>query len=554
MKQFFLFLISFSIWCSTSAVAQQKKTIQIIHTDFTDSNQNEIPGASILTGNVQIEHDGVLINCNKLYFFEKENYAKAFGNVIMNQGDTIFMNSRYAEYNGNEKFAYASGEVILRSPESTLTTDTLNFDRNIQQAYYNSYGTIINKDNTLKSKSGRYFLTEKKYQFLTAVTVTNPQCVIKSNHLDFYDNSGHAYVFGPSTITSKDNVIYTERGFYDTKKDLATLTKNSTIKYDNRLIKGDKIFYDRKRDFSSATDNVKITDTINKMIVRGHYAEVYKKQDSMFITKKALLSSLVENDSVYIHAKKLLVTGKQGERIVRGFNNARIYKIDMSGKCDSIHSDQKKGLTQLIGKPVLWNNESQMTGDVIHLIGNNQTEKLDSLKVLNNAFIVQKDTLGTGYNQVKGQDLFGKFKDNKLSTVDLVKNTEKIYYMYNDKNELEMIDKGVSSRIHLELEDNKIQTMTAYVDPKSDSYPPDQFPENARKLRGFVWRGDERIKSKDDIFPPEELALDAKILKESLAKDLENEKPMEATKETLEYGKPPKKEKAKAKAKNTKKK
>jgi len=554
LKQFFLFLISFSIWCSTSAVAQQKKTIQIIHTDFTDSNQNEIPGASILTGNVQIEHDGVLINCNKLYFFEKENYAKAFGNVIMNQGDTIFMNSRYAEYNGNEKFAYASGEVILRSPESTLTTDTLNFDRNIQQAYYNSYGTIINKDNTLKSKSGRYFLTEKKYQFLTAVTVTNPQCVIKSNHLDFYDNSGHAYVFGPSTITSKDNVIYTERGFYDTKKDLATLTKNSTIKYDNRLIKGDKIFYDRKRDFSSATDNVKITDTINKMIVRGHYAEVYKKQDSMFITKKALLSSLVENDSVYIHAKKLLVTGKQGERIVRGFNNARIYKIDMSGKCDSIHSDQKKGLTQLIGKPVLWNNESQMTGDVIHLIGNNKTEKLDSLKVLNNAFIVQKDTLGTGYNQVKGQDLFGKFKDNKLSTVDLVKNTEKIYYMYNDKNELEMIDKGVSSRIHLELEDNKIQTMTAYVDPKSDSYPPDQFPENARKLRGFVWRGDERIKSKDDIFPPEELALDAKILKESLAKDLENEKPMEATKETLEYGKPPKKEKAKAKAKNTKKK
>ncbi len=552
MKQFFLFLISFSIWCTTAAVAQQKKTIQIIHTDFTDSNQNEIPGASILTGNVQIEHDGVLINCNKLYFFEKENYAKAFGNVIMNQGDTIFMNSRYAEYNGNEKFAYASGEVVLRSPESTLTTDTLNFDRNIQQAYYNSYGTIINKDNTLKSKSGRYFLTEKKYQFLTAVTVTNPQCVINSNHLDFYDNSGHAYVFGPSTITSKDNVIYTERGFYDTKKDLATLTKNSTIKYDNRLIKGDKIFYDRKRDFSSATDNVKITDTINKMIVRGHYAEVYKKQDSMFITKKALLSSLVENDSVYIHAKKLLVTGKQGERIVRGFNNARIYKIDMSGKCDSIHSDQKKGLTQLIGKPVLWNNESQMTGDVIHLIGNNKTEKLDSLKVLNNAFIVQKDTLGTGFNQVKGQDLFGKFKDNKLSTVDLVKNTEKIYYMYNDKNELEMIDKGVSSRIHLELEDNKIQTMTAFVDPKSDSYPPDQFPENARKLRGFVWRGDERIKSKDDIFPPEELALDAQILKESLAKDLENEKPMEATKETLEYGKPPKKEKAKAK--NTKKK
>ncbi|MBN9283105.1 MULTISPECIES: OstA-like protein [unclassified Flavobacterium] len=551
MKQLFLFLISFSFLCTT-VTAQQKKTIQIIHTDFTDSNQNEIPGASILTGNVQVEHDGVLINCNKLYFFKDQNYAKAFGNVVMNQGDTIYMNSRYAEYNGNEKFAYASGDVSLRSPESTLTTDTLNFDRNTQQAFYNSYGTIINKENTLKSKSGRYYLNEKKYQFLTAVTVTNPQCVIKSNHLDFFDNSGHAYVFGPSTITSKENVIYTERGFYDTKKDIATLTKNSTIKYNNRLIKGDKIFYDRKREFSSATDNVKITDTINKMIIKGHYAEVYKNQDSMFITKRAIASSFVENDSVYIHAKKLMITGKQGERIIRGFSNARIYKTDMSGKCDSIHSNQKKGLTQMIGRPVLWNNENQMTGDVIHLIGNNQTEKLDSLKVLNNAFIVQKDTLGTGYNQVKGQDLFGKFKDNKLSTVDLIKNTEKIYYMYNDKNELEMIDKGVSSKIHLELEDNKIVSMTSIVNPESESYPPDLFPENARKLRGFVWRGDERIKSKEEIFPPEENLIDEKIQKQSAAKDLENETPMEARKETLEYGKPVKKENAKT-TKKTKK-
>ena len=32
-----------------------------------------------------------------------------------------------------------------------------------------------------------------------------------------------------------------------------------------------------------------------------------------------------------------------------------------------------------------------------------------------------------------------------------------------------------------------------------------------RKLRGFVWRADERIKSKDDIFPPEENEMDAKI-------------------------------------------
>lgn len=515
-------------------------------------NQTEIPGAILFTGNVQVEHDGVLISCNKAYHFKDENYVKAFGNVRLNQGDTITMSSKYAEYNGNQKFAFATGDVVLRSPESTLTTDTINFDRGIQQAYYNTYGTIINKENTLRSKSGRYFVNEKKYQFTTAVTVTNPESTIKTNHLDFYESSGHAYVFGPSTITSKDNVIYTENGFYDTKNHTSNLSKNSTITYQNRKIKGDKIYYDRKRDFSSATNNVKITDSINRMIVTGHYAEMHKAKDSMFITKKALIASFIENDSVYIHAEKLLVTGKQGERIVRGFKNARIFKSDMSGKCDSIHSDQKKGLTQLIGKPVLWSQKSQLTGDIMHLIGNNATEKLDSLKVLNNAFIIQKDTIGNGFNQVKGVNLYGKFRDNKLYEVDLVKNTEMIYYMYDDKNELVGIDKGVASSIHLELEENQIQTVTKFVNPEGQIYPENEFPENARKLRGFIWRGDEEIKRLEDIFPKEELALDEKAQTESKKDAIEAEKPMEVKKETLEYGKPKKGEKQKSKPKNAK--
>ena len=61
---------------------------------------------------------------------------------------------------------------------------------------------------------------------------------------------------------------------------------------------------------------------------------------------------------------------------------------------------------------------------------------MDSLKVLNNAFIVSKDTIGIGFNQVKGQNLYGKFKDKSLDNVDIIKNTEVIYYMRNDKQEL----------------------------------------------------------------------------------------------------------------------
>lgn len=522
--------------CNAVAVAQESKKIIIENADFTNADQTEIPGAIVFTGNVRVIHDGVKMYCNKAYHFQKENYIKLFGNVKMNQGDSLFMDGRYAEYNGNRKFAYATGNVVMRSPDMRLTTDTIFFDRTIQQAYYNSYGTIVNRENTLKSKSGRYIIAQKKYEFRTAVTLTNPQYVLKSNNLDYYTNSGHAYVFGPTTITSKNDFIYTEKGFYDTRKNLARLYTNSYIKYETRIIRGDEMFYDRKREYATATRNVSITDTVNKFKGTGHYAEVFRARDSLILTQRALAATLVENDSVYFHAKKMIITGKPGTRIIRGFNDARFYKTDLSGKCDSIHSDEARGLTQLIRRPILWNGENQLTGDLMHLISNNKTQQLDSLKVLNNAFVVQKDTLGTGYNQVKGQNLYGKFVDNKLSEVDLIKNAEKLVYAY-DGPDLFGIDKGVGSNIHLKLKDNRIVSYRLLNTIESQTYPDADLPQNVRKLRGFIWRGDERIKSKEELFPPEEQELHEKIMKESQAQKEKEDKPLAPRKETLEYDK-----------------
>ncbi len=518
-------------------MAQTPKKILVEHSDYFDVNQIDAPDAVLLTGNVRINHDGVIMTCNKAYYFQKENYIKAFGNVQLVQGDTLYLNSKYAEYNGNMKQAFATGDAVMRSPESTLVTDTINFNRNTQEVFFNSNGTITNRENTLKSKSGKYYVAEKKFQFLTAVTITNSKYTIKSNHLDYYSNSGHSYLFGPSTITSKTNYIYTEKGFYDTKKNLAHFLRKSYIKYDDRLIEGDSLFYDRNREFASATRNVKITDSINRGIVKGHYAELYKNQDSMFVTKRAVAINFVENDSVYIHGKKLMVTGKEGDRIIRAFNKVRFYKTDMSGKCDSLHSSSKIALTKLIGNPILWNGESQITGDLMHLIGNNNTQKLDLLKVLNNTFLASKDTLGNGFNQIKGQNLYGKFEEGKLHDVDIIKNTEVIYYMRNENHELIGINKNVSSKINILFDKKEIETITFFKEIDGDIYPEKDLPENARKLRGLNWRGSERIKSKDEIFSDEENLLDAEMKKPSKIENTKKNVPMKIRKETLDYDK-----------------
>jgi len=192
-----------------------------------------------------------------------------------------------------------------------------------------------------------------------------------------------------------------------------------------------------------------------------------------------------------------------------------LYKSDLAGKADSIHVDHKTGLTQLINlarysstdafatarKPVLWNLGNQMTGDTIHLISNVETEKLDSLKVFNNAFLVSKDTLSNdGYNQIKGQRLIGLFRDNEIYNVDIIKNAETIRYMRNEANDLIGIQKSKSGRINIQIVDQAIDEVRFINQIDGNIFPEADFPRSSKRLRGFDWRGEERPLSVEDLF------------------------------------------------------
>ena len=512
------FLVYILLFLGSIAQAQERRRIEIEYAPFMTFDESK-PDATILTRDsskqVHIKHEGIELWCDEAIYYGKQDFTEAYGKVHVKQGDTINMTSKYVEYSGKTQLAFASGSVVLKEPSSVLTTDTLYFDRVKQQAFYRCAGKVVrDTTGTITSTIGRYYMNSKKYQFVNNVKLVNPEYVIKSKQLDFYTLSGFAFLFGPTTITSETSVIYCERGFYDTQRDTGYFIKNSKINYDERIVEGDSIYFDRNKKFASVTNNITITDTLNNTIVKSHYAEVFREKDSVFVTKRALAITLQENDSIFVHSDTLMVTGKPDKRITRGYYNAKIYKSDLSGKADSIHMNQETGLTQLINldrntnndpfykveHPILWNLKNQITGDSIHLISNSKTESLDSLKVFDHAFIISKDSLGDGYNQISGQKLFGLFKNNSLSTIDIIKNAESVYYLRNEDNELVGIDKSKSGSIKVWITENSIDEMRKYNQIGGKTHPEDEFPENEKILKGFHWRDDERPKSVEDLF------------------------------------------------------
>ena len=522
---FRIFALFVAILAILPSIAQESKIIEIRQAGGSKQDQEQFPGANILfktpKKRVLLFHEGALIESDLAYFYAKENYFKAVGSVVFTQGDSLRMTCNTIEYDGKTKMALAEGNVKLKRPDMSLKTEKLNLDRITNQAFYNTRGIIIDSASTLTSQQGRYFMDQKKYRFISKVTIVNPEYKVNSDQLDYYTELNQAFLYGNSKIKGDTYTIECERGFYDLDREKGVFKKNATLYYDNKIIKGDSLYFESEQNYAAATKNVSIVDSLNKSIITGHYGEIFKAQDSAIITRKALAVNIIDNDSLFIHADTLVATGPEERRILRAYYDVRILKSDLRGRSDSLYLDESIGLTKLLNKPlskqqeqifteadrnannpVLWFEKSQMSGNQILLLSDTKTNKLDSLKIRENVFIIEKDTLSEdGFHQIKGGVLDGAFVDSKLDNIVITKNTEMVYYLYNDEDlQLIGIDKTTCSALKMNFVEGEINDITFLVSPLGDVYPEEELPINERTLKGFVWRKEERPDTVEDLF------------------------------------------------------
>lgn len=540
-KKFYFVVIQLVLLtCFKSMMAQEEsKIIKILQAGGSTQDQKKFPGANILVKKddirVHLLHEGALIKSNISYFYPKQNFFKANGDVVFTQGDSLKMTCDYIEYDGNKKLAIAWGKVLLERPDMNLKTDTLYLDRANSEAYYNTFGTILDEETKLTSNRGIYFMDQKKYRFISNVKINDPEYQLKSQQLDYFTESDRAFFYGKTTIIGEDYDIYCEKGAYETKLQKGNFQKNAIILYNNKEIRGDSLYFENEKDYAAATNNISVIDTINKSVINGHYAEIFKARDSAIITRRAMAVNIVDQDSLFIHADTLIATGPSEKKILRGFYDVRIFKSDLRGKSDSLHLDQSTGLIKMLKlpltrkesqiftesqknarNPVLWFGKSQMSGDKIFLTSDMETQKLDSLKIVGNSWIIEKDSISdTGFNQIKGGLLDGLFQEGELREIDISKNTEVVYYMYSDEdNELIGIDKTTCSRLKMVTVDNQIEDITFFVSPDGKLFPDKDLPLNDRKLKGFIWREEERPKEISDLFSEEDKQYQTRDLKQ----------------------------------------
>lgn len=450
--------------------------------------------------NPVFEHEGAYLYCDSAWLYEKTNTMDCFGNVRIKSSDTLNLYGKFLHYDGNTKIATVRDAVRLVDKQTTLTTDLMVFDRNTNIASYTTGGRMVNGDNVLTSKRCFYYTSRKLMFFRDDVVLTNPEYKINCDTLKYNTVSRISYFLGPTILKGKDNYLYCEDGEYDRATSKSRFSVNALLVDDNRRLTGDSLYYNEKLKYGKAVNHVVMTDTVQNVIIKGHYAEYWRNLGHAFFTREAVAIQGDKNDTLYLHADTLKATfdtTKNETKELFAYHNTRFYRKDIQGTCDSLHYNFADSLISMYRLPVLWSAENQLTADTIRILtGKNRIRKIF---MNSTAFIVSQDS-ANAYNQIRGKNMVGYFVDNELTSIDVNGNAETFYYVREEDKSLIGVNKAAGSRMRLYVKDSKIERIVYFDKPGGNMFPDKEVPADQRVLKGFNWRPDSRPLNKDDVF------------------------------------------------------
>ncbi len=549
---------------ATSTPADTVRVIQIIQAKtLRQKSIDSVNSIETAAGNVIIKEGLTITYCDSVIIRRPENIVEAFGNIHINDNDSIHTYSQYLKYIGGERVAYLKKSVKLTDKKGVLSADDIEYNLRTGIASYKNGGKVVNGKTTLTSKEGVYYADTKDVYFKKNVHLVDPKYKIWTDSLLYNLNSDIATFIAPTHIVSKEGIIDTRNGTYNLKTGEAVFLDNPVIRDSSRSVTGKSVFFDDKKGIMVAEGNAKMVDSINQVTTIAGHIEVNTKENSFLAYKKPVMILHKDGDSTFIAADTLFsglrrydsLAKKQrtkidtlaGKTIIKtdsvvtttvnpgnntdtlqqsvtvksdtvnkavvinlnnkkdtairyflAFHHVRIFNDSLQAVSDSLYYGTEDSTFQLFGEPIVWNGESQVTGDTMYMYTENQKPK--RLYVFYNGMIVNQPAKGL-YNQIAGRTINGYFKDGNIDFV-RVKGSpaESIYYPQDDDSAFVGMNRSTGDEIDIYFVNKELNKVKFVRAVEGVMYPIRKIPADKKQLKGFKWQDARRPKNKLELF------------------------------------------------------
>ncbi|MES2890382.1 MAG: OstA-like protein [Bacteroidota bacterium] len=306
-----------------SSAPDTLRVIQIIQGQrLREKTLDSATSLQTIAGKVILKEGLTTFYCDSAVINKRTNIVEAYGNIHINQNDSIHTYSQFLRYIGNERMAYLKKDVRLTDNKGTLFTQDLEYDLKSSIGKYKSGGRVVNGKTVLTSTEGIYYADTKDVYFKKNVHLVDPKYDFRNDTMLYNTQTQVSSWTSPTVIKSKNGGdIYSSNGTYDLKNGQAFFGNRTVIKDSTRTYVADNSAYDEKTGIAQLEGNAVIKDSVNGYSVLGGQIYLNKNDNSFLATRKPILIFKGEAaDSTFIAADTLFSgvdkVDKDGKRIV----------------------------------------------------------------------------------------------------------------------------------------------------------------------------------------------------------------------------------------------
>jgi lipopolysaccharide export system protein LptA len=416
--------------------AQRKSRIKLEQADIQRGGIRDGQRVDWVIGNVIFIQNQTTIYCDSAQFIKSNNSVDAYGHIRILDGDSITVTANRLKYNGNTRVANLRGNVVfVKKATATLYTDFLDYYRNRGEARYFNKGKLVDSANTLTSEKGYYQTRSDLASFKKDVVAINPDYTVTSDTLQYNTESKTFFFHDLTRIVDKEGkeAIY-KSGFYNTVSKKTELNKG-TMETPTYRMRGNQYNLDDVRKIYKSLGDVVMVSKEENLVIYGQESVYNKNTGLSRVYKQAYAARVADDgDTLFISADTLLSVESDdpAKKRLIAYNHVKIYKSDLQGSCDSLVYVNKDSMLYFYNKPVLWTTGNQLTADSIRVQLREKT--IDRIYFISNAFAASRDTLNN-FNQVKGRKMTTYFKNGTIGHVVIEGNGESIYYVLQEKED-----------------------------------------------------------------------------------------------------------------------
>lgn len=437
---------------TTSIPSSEKTRINILGASVIERNP-KISDASRLIGDVILAFDDAILTCDSAYRFDDGKF-EVFGQVVISQEPSTKLRSKYGILDPDIGTVITKGEVTFDHEELKISCPSLTYNLNTKLVSYNERANIIEGERYLSSNTGIYSSTTNRLYTGGNVEILELQDIIQSDSLSIDRNSKTLRLYKLSHLEIDGAVIKCEKGEFNGKTGKGWFSGGASMMDDQGLLAGDSIVVSRDDDEGMAWGHVMISDSTRSMNVQGSFASRTKNSDLVtgFSDHLVQIVNIEGSDTLKMNTLKL----ERREEMLYASGEVVFKQGGFSGSGDSLSWNRNVDEMWLLGNPVVWSEDDEMTGDTVKM--NLKENKPSSMQLMGNANVLSlaNDSLD---HLISGRDLFAHFSRGKLSSVDVLGNGTVQYYSIDELDDISL-NRATCSHIKMLFSKGKVIKIT----------------------------------------------------------------------------------------------